>query len=126
MKPARSLDIRAGFLIPVNTIGNRMIDWIAFILVFFLISGAEVTTRQRAIDGEISRKKAALVLTGKFFLILFAYALADISYRRWAGYSPSPFLYKGTWYVFGIGMLAVYVGMIATMLRKLTESGVYK
>ncbi|WP_039926378.1 hypothetical protein [Alcanivorax sp. DG881] len=103
-----------------------MIDWIAFILVFFLISGAEVTTRKRAIDRRISRKKAALVLTGKFVLILFAYALSDVAYRKWAGFSPSPFLYKGTWYVFGIGMLAVYVGMISTMLRKLTEAGIYK
>lgn len=101
-----------------------MIDWIAFIVVFSLISGAEITTRHRAIDRKISRKRAFFELTYKFVLILSIYALADIGYREWADYSPSVFLYKGTWYVFGLGMLAVYAGMLARMLRKLTEAGV--
>jgi hypothetical protein len=103
-----------------------MTDLLAMFFAFFLISAAETITRNRAIDRKIQRKRAVVEFSVAFFLILSGYVTFDIGYREWAKYPPSPFLHKGTWFVFGIGMLGVYIGVLSSMLRKINEAGVYK
>lgn len=103
-----------------------MTDLLALFFVFLLVSGAEITIRNRAIDLKIQRKRAIFEFSVAFFLILAGYVLFDIGYRESEGYPPSPFLYKETWVVVGIGMFGVYYGAISSMLRKISEAGVYK
>lgn len=103
-----------------------MADGIAFILLFVVLSAAEVTTRQRAIERKITRKRALVEVTAKFALVLSLYVGLDIGYRAWAGGSPSIFLIPGVWFVVGFGMLAAYLVMVASMLKKLNQAGVSK
>ena len=103
-----------------------MADWIAFILLFIIISAAEITTRQRAVDRKIARNRAVLEFTGKFIFVLAMYIGLDIGYRELNGGAPSPLLSSGALFVVGIGMLAVYLHMVSSMLKKLNEAGISK
>lgn len=60
-----------------------MFEYIAFILLFLMISAAEISTRQRAIDRKILRRRAVIELSVKFILVIVLYVIVDIIYRAW-------------------------------------------
>lgn len=103
-----------------------MFEYIAFILLFLMISAAEISTRQRAIDRKILRRRAVIELSVKFILVIVLYVIVDIIYRAWVGASSSIFLIPKMWLIFGFGMAAVYFGMISRMLKKLSDAGAFK